>query len=186
MMMPFELSSIQTLPPALHHYKQTVQQLINFSSVQRGIAYLTIDEKFVRAGSTHRRAGLHVDGVFHNGCGGWGGGSGGWGATGFITVASERGCRVYPGTFVGAPGPDGECEHLAEQCTHGVDLEPSTAYWLDPLCVHESLRMEADTRRIFVRLSMPSDAPWFEGYTVNSLGVQPTGPILPRRIYMND
>jgi hypothetical protein len=53
------------------------------------------------------------------------------------------------------------------------------------MCVHESVPVATDTERTFVRLSMPSTAPWFEGYTVNPKGILPTGPILPRRTFMD-
>lgn len=52
---------------------------------------------------------------------------------------------------------------------------------VDGLCVHESVEQKEDCERIFVRLSMPSAAPWFEGYTKNPLGILPTGKILPKR-----
>jgi hypothetical protein len=58
---------------------------------------------------------------------------------------------------------------------------PGVAYWCGPLTVHEALPMRQETARQFVRLSGPSDAPWHEGYTVNPLGIRPTGPIAPRR-----
>ena len=60
-------------------------------------------------------------------------------------------------------------------------LRPETAYWMNATCVHESLPMRSNTRRQLLRLSLPSTAPWFEGYTESPLGVKPTGPILPRR-----
>lgn len=160
------------------------------------VGYLTIDEKMVEPGETHRRRGLHVDGVYANGAGGWSGGSGGggWGggdapgmkATGMLTVSSVSGCRAWCQDFKGWPGAEGECDHLSDQCQDEscAVLSPSVAYWLDALCVHESLPMKARTPRQFVRLSLPSTAPWFDGYTENPLGVKPTGPILPRREFM--
>lgn len=63
-------------------------------------------------------------------------------------------------------------------------FKPNVVYWVDGLCVHESVPMVRDCDRQFSRLSMPSDAPWFEGYTVNPLGVMPSGEILPARKYM--
>lgn len=58
-------------------------------------------------------------------------------------------------------------------------------YGCGALTVHKSIPMVKDTPRQFVRLSMPSDAPWYEGYTVNPLGVKPTGPIHDRRAFMD-
>ncbi len=82
------------------------------------IGYLTVDEREVRRGETHRRAGLHVDGVYNGSAGGWGGGApgGGWGVVGngMLTVSSHAMCRVFNKDFVGWPGMEGECGHLAE------------------------------------------------------------------------
>lgn len=64
-------------------------------------------------------------------------------------------------------------------------FKPNKAYWLDGLCVHESIIQKEDTQRTFVRLSMPSTAPWFEGYTKNPLGIQPTGKILTKRPFQH-
>jgi hypothetical protein len=45
--------------------------------------------------------------------------------------------------------------------------------------------MKTATKRQFVRLSLPSDGPWFEGYTENPLGIKPPVEILPRREFMD-
>lgn len=185
MMMPINMNDTKSLPDNLERYRPMMEKLFEMSPTKTGVGYLTIDEKLIKSGSTHRRSGKHVDGIYQNGKGGWGGNTGSWGANGLLTVSSELGCRVFPGTFIGKPGPEGECDHLIDQITSSVELEPGTVYWLDPLCVHESIPMTNDTFRTFVRLSMPSDAPWFEGYDHNPLGIKPTGPILSRREFMN-
>ncbi len=187
MMLPFLLENIDTLPDDLTHWRDAVIQLCELSPVKTGVAYLTIDEKCLKEGQTHRRAGLHVDGVYKNGAGGWGGGGGAWGKSGLLTVSSHLGCRVWNQSFIGQPGEEGECDHLAIQCKPECEvlLEPFEVYWLGSHCVHESLPMITDVMRTFVRLSMPSRAPWFEGYTVNPKGIKPTGPILPRREFMH-
>lgn len=64
MMMPFLLEDINSLPGGIRHYKETVEKLTELSPLRQGVAYLTIDEKLVRAGQTHRRTGLHVDGIY--------------------------------------------------------------------------------------------------------------------------
>ncbi len=58
---------------------------------------------------------------------------------------------------------------------------PNRVYHCGPLTVHESLPVWQTVPRQFIRISMPSDAPWYEGYTENPLGIKPTGPIHPRR-----
>jgi hypothetical protein len=53
------------------------------------------------------------------------------------------------------------------------------------LGIYDPVPQPQATERTFARLSLPSDGPWFEGYTENPLGVMPTGPILPPREFMN-
>lgn len=192
MMMPIILGDLDSVPPSLAHYDTTLLKLFEYMDPRHydKVGYLTIDEKLVRAGETHRRAGLHVDGVYDGKCGGWGGGGGGgggWGSVGngMLTVSSHAGCRAWLQSFEGEIGKDGECDAIADQCKQATIFEPNQVYWVDGLCVHESMPMRADVNRQFVRLSMPSTAPWFDGYTQNPFGIQPTGPILPRRPYMD-
>lgn len=186
MMMPLVLGRLDSIPEMLLHYRQTLGQLFSFRPQHDGqVGYVTIDEKTVEAGKTHRRTGLHVDGVFQGRSGSWGGG---WGSVGngMVTVASHVGCRAFAQEVVGEPGFDGECDHLAAQLVNGLDFQAHQAYWVDGLCVHESLPQPTRVDRQFVRLSYPSTAPWFEGYTPNPLGVLPTGDILPPRVFMQD
>jgi hypothetical protein len=184
MMMPIIMNDINSLPAALSRYKRAVAGLFNMSYVKKGVGYLTIDERDLSSGESLRRPGLHVDGIYKDGAGGWGGGAP-WAGKGMITVSNPAGCRAWNQTFNGWPKSEGECEHLHSQAhpESATTLQPNTAYWMNPLCVHESLPMEDQTERGFMRLSMPSHAPWFVGYTRNPLGVQPTGPILPRRSF---
>ena len=188
MMMPFRMEEPrESLPPSLAHYQETVAALVAMAPVNRGVAYITIDESYVGAGEHHRRPGLHVDGIGPDGkAGGWGGG-GGWGKSGMLLVSNAYGCRAWRQDFVGAPGLNGDCAHIAAQCEHTAEVSmlPGVVYWCGPLTVHESVAMSKPTRRQFVRLSMPSDAPWYRGYTENPLGIAPTGPIHePRTVFM--
>lgn len=187
MMMPIILGDGESVPPELQHYAETLAALFEKMLADHAgkVGYLTIDEKRVAAGETHRRAGKHVDGVFNGSIGGWGGGGGGgWGSAGngMLTVSNIAGCRLWAGEFVGEVDKDGGC--VGEVAAPPIVLEGGVAYWLDGLCVHESMPMAKAVDRQFVRLSLPSCAPWFDGYSVNPLGVKPTGPILPRREFM--
>lgn len=194
MMMPLILGDEKSIPSFLSSWTGTLRSLFAKQSFNGRVGYLTIDEKTINAGETHRRSGKHVDGVFGKGAGGWGGGWGGGAddgsstGTGFLTVSSVEGCRAWTGSFTGFPDDEGGCKHLEGQCTDSNEatLRSSIAYWVGPLCVHESMPMPQKTKRQFVRLSLPSNAPWFEGYTANPLGVKPTGPILPRRSFMDN
>lgn len=191
MMLPVLIGDLGSLPGSLAHYRELFAAVSAHSPFSGQVGYLTIDEKIVPARGTHRRSGLHVDGVFGGDRGSWGGG-GGWGGghgvvgAGMLTIASRVGCRAWNQEFEGWPGPDGEADHLLEQLRPEAEItfDAGSIYWVDGLCVHESIPMAKDTERAFVRLSNPSTAPWFDGYTENPLGVLPTGPILPRRKHL--
>lgn len=129
----------------------------------------------------------HVDGVFQGRTGAWGGG-GSWGSVGngMLTVSSHPQCKAWKESLDGVPGREGECDHLVGQCRDKDSqvFQPGDVYWLDGLCMHESLPATEAIDRQFVRLSLPSNGPWFEGYTENPNGVRPTGEILPARAFM--
>jgi len=121
-------------------------------------AYMTVDEKAVKAGWSQRRPGAHVEGWYDTEIGRWGGG-GGWchdgrSRTAVIVASSEPGCTVYPGEFVGNPAHDGDLEHIRDQFKDAILLEPNRAYWLSPDCVHESMRFSTDTQRTFLRIAL--------------------------------
>lgn len=149
------------------------------------VGYLTIDERELVPGETLRRGGLHVDGYYHGRCGAWGGG-GGWGSVGngMLTISSTPHCKAYLGWISGQPNDEGECDHLTMP-NDGELFEAGHIYWVDGACVHESMPVTETTKRQFVRLSMPSNGPWFEGYTENPCGILPSNDILPRRTFMD-
>lgn len=182
MMMPFHLHDpIGSLPKEIGPW---LQVLLNVCKDDEGIGYLTIDEALVRSGETHRRPGIHVDGVGPNGdIGGWGGGGGYAGTYGMKMVSSHTGCRAWDQEFTGAPGPDGDCSHLVEQTVpeSEIVMKPGEIWHCSSLCVHEAIPMKEDTYRQFCRVSMPSKAPWYEGYSENPLGILPSGPVHSRR-----
>jgi hypothetical protein len=190
MMLPVVIDDADSVPPAYADWRAAFLRLSSFAIQHAGeVGYLTIDEAHVSAGETHRRPGLHVDGWYRGEAGGWGGG-GSWGGgdtvgggTGMLVACSSDGARIWSGTFAGRPDPDGGCEHVRSQLGPAWEMVPGIAYWCSPLCLHEAVPAREAGPRTFVRLSLPSKAPWFHGYTKNPL-VRPTGPILPSRAEM--
>ncbi len=180
MMMPVKLGSLDGVPCQYRELISTLYFLIERRFLGC-IGYLTIDEKELEANQTLRRRGLHVDGYYQGRCGAWGGG-GGWGSVGngMITLSNSPHCKAYLGLIDGIPGPEGECDHLTPP-SGGEVFEPGFPYWVDGACIHESLPVHEKTNRQFVRLSMPSNGPWFEGYTENPTGIMPSHEILPAR-----
>ena len=170
----FDLSS-PLMAPGYHDYLDIVRELCEAAGVYQGQAHMTVDEKVVRAGGSQRRPGPHVDGCFRPSADSWyhGGGSGGWlhGCNNIptkeiarmpvIVVASAAGCRAWEGDFVGEPKSDGDLSHIADQLGKGTVLEPNVGYLLSPDCVHESMLLDKDTQRTFLRIALPNT---FKGF----------------------
>lgn len=176
MMMPFLMQGPRnSLPDSLGMYRDAVASICSMATVKEGVGYLTIDEALVRAGETHRRPGLHVDGF-----GAYGGG-GGYAANGMFLASTHEGCVGYAQSYEGEPGMDGDCEHLRSELGSGAVMRAGHVYWCSPMALHESLPMRADIHRQLIRVSMPSDAPHHREYTPNPTGVQPTGEPAPAR-----
>ena len=85
-MMPFIFGDHNTLPEECKRYIPQINLCIDNCQSEYGkVCYLTIDEKFVKAGNSHRREGLHVETIgLKNGYGtyyfyppNWGGAYGG-------------------------------------------------------------------------------------------------------------
>lgn len=187
MMLPILIDDAYSIPVDLVGYQwfraidRLCKMAMKHTNVTSGVAYITIDQAFVPEGETHRRPGLHVDGIGEDGgSAGYGGGGGyGGGNTGMFLVSDKIGCQAWQKTIMGWPEKDGKCEHLRDQCLNNeaIMLQLESVYWMNSLAIHESIPMQKDTYRSFMRLSMPNTAPWHHGYTVNPLGVKPTGPI---------
>ena len=112
MMLPIIIGERGSMPESVSHYAWTAWRLAHMADPAHlgEVGYLTIDEKLVPAGRTHRRAGMHVDGGQDRG---WGGGGRPWAsATGMLTVSSHGGCRAWAQDFAGDVGDEGDCEHL--------------------------------------------------------------------------
>lgn len=186
LMMPILLDDLGSIPGFLSNWTGFLDSLIGRSPCKTGTAYLTIDESQLKAGETHRRPGLHVDGWHDDSnAGGWGGG--GWGSSvegeGMVIVASHLGSRGYNQSFNGNPNKFGDCEHLRTQltCSIPIDFNPGIVFRLDGMTVHESTPVKEDCSRQFIRLSMPSKANWNSSNTPNPLGILPEGDIVEPR-----
>jgi len=185
MMMPFHLHDAAGTLPELGGWRSVVSKISDIAGA-KGVGYLTIDEALVKAGTTHRRPGIHVDGIGEDGGDAPYGGGGGYAKNGMYMISSHTGCRVWNQDFAGTPLPNGDCSNIAHECGEAKLIKSNQLWWCSPTCVHEALEMPEDTFRQFCRVSMPSTAPWHEGYTPSPFGVLPTGPIKPpRTAFMN-
>lgn len=72
-----------------------------------------------------------------------------------IVAASQAGCRAWRGRFDGEPASDGDLTHIASQLDSGEVLPANVGYLLSPDCVHESMVLDRDTTRAFLRIALP-------------------------------
>lgn len=144
-------------------YLQPVTELLTAAGITDGRAWMTVDERLVRAGESQRKPRPHVDGRFNIKATKWGGG-GGWNhscnlvptvRTPVIVAASVAGCRAWEGQFEGTPTEEGDLSHIADQLGEGVILPPNHGFLLSGDCVHESMPMEQDVQRTFLRIALP-------------------------------
>jgi len=157
-----------TVPKGFDDYLPTVIQLCLAADAIDGMAHATFDEKLVKAGMSQRRPKPHVDGCFIPASMDWGHTGGGW-AHGcnnipiedmarmpVIIAASAIGCKAWRGAFDGEPKNDGDLSHISHLLDEGEVLRAHTGYLLSPDCIHESLIMDEDTPRTFLRIALPN------------------------------
>lgn len=160
----FDLST-PVMAVGYEDYLQPVIQLCRAAKAFTGLAHMTVDEKIITAGMSQRRPKPHVDGCFVPAIGKWGHEpGGGWlhgcnnvgtklGRMPIIVAASVAGCRAWIGQFDAEPKNDGDLSHL--QLDEGEVLKPGIGYLLSADCVHESMIMDQDVRRTFLRIALP-------------------------------
>lgn len=159
----FDLSKPK-MAEGFEDYLEPVTLLCRRAGALHGEAHMTVDEKIVRAGLSQRRPKPHVDGCFMQGIGDWVHppswnhycndiGRGPIARMPVIVAASAIGCRAWRGQFDGEPRQDGDLSHL--ELGEGELLTANTGYLLSADCVHESLPLEHDTQRTFLRIALP-------------------------------
>lgn len=136
--------------------------------------YVTVDEREVAEGESHRRGGIHIDGNYIFG---WGGGGGnGWlnGVPGRMLTEEQHtqqyrsklggtliasnfpGCDVWAGRFFGTPGQGGSCDHMLRELLgmQHFTMEPNRAYVMNSTCIHKSMPLMQRVKRQLIRLTL--------------------------------
>lgn len=147
--------------------------------------YLMVDQGFVKAGTTQRRPGLHIDGYWMAGGQPSGhlakvGGhqqpgthmhTGHWAPTGWgsvdsmiapeaILLASDVMASIgYQGMWEGPIGERGDCSHVNTEGLKQVDLEAHRCFAGNVTFLHASTPVPHDTPRTLVRLNVPGWTP---------------------------
>ena len=199
-MMPFvmERSFKKTkLPRNLRFYWLSVIKHCIVDSEVGKIGYLTIDERYVDEGLSHRRPGIHTEStgvtMLKGGRGivdpmylSWGRGRflGGVDLEGGIYMASnvENSCRVWNCQIqrpevdsLDIVGKHGDVEHLREWLSEKSEvMVANRIYWITDRTPHESLPLAKGTYRQFFRLVTSLLGVWFQDHsTKNPNGVVP-------------
>jgi len=150
------------LPVALKRWQKTVDSMLNEVDSD-GPIYLMVDQAFVKAGATHRRAGLHIDGHWITGIQAHGspGRPGhrhvhnGSGKEALILASDVIGCRAFDGQFHGEIYDGGDCSHIKIDGLREILMLPNHVYAGNVGMLHESLPVIADCQRTVVRLNVP-------------------------------
>eukprot|EP01129_Flabellula_baltica_P008194 TRINITY_DN3236_c0_g2_i1.p1 TRINITY_DN3236_c0_g2~~TRINITY_DN3236_c0_g2_i1.p1 ORF type:complete len:297 (-),score=44.93 TRINITY_DN3236_c0_g2_i1:12-902(-) len=197
-MMPFVVGSIDSLPTEYQRYYHLIRRLPFHPDEIGKVAYLTIDERVVEAGESHRRPGLHIEspGLISNGgehqfgdpviWGEWGGGE-------FIQDRPKGGiymgstvplsCRVWnvkldkhkAGEDVGSLG---DIEHMRPYLGPCFFLKPNVIYWITDSTPHESMPLFSTQTRQFFRVVTPSISVWYDEHSTRNPLVEPEAEII--------
>lgn len=157
-------------PIGLGRWSDTVAAMLEGIEVPR-VAYLMVDQGIVRAGETHRRSGIHVDGNWLSDikCHGQPGhrhASNRWGHSPtwshfeyepeLIVLSTDMSaCQAFIGCVDGQSDHEGSCDHLDLTGLDSVRLEAHRAYVMSAETLHQSLPVEHDCLRTVVRLNIP-------------------------------
>lgn len=150
-----------SLPKHIREYEPIVKSLCERIGY-KGVVHITVDEKQLLAGETQRKPHPHIDGRFMRDAEGNEGWGSGWNhycneipfeRMSIAVASSVSRCKVFHGEFVGQPKSQGDCSHLSDQLGDGIIIPKNQWHLLSPDCVHESLPMEVDCKRSFIRVA---------------------------------
>jgi hypothetical protein len=178
-MMPFIMGDSASLPKEYRQYAGLIEAC-GLEPAQLGkVGYLSINETFIAAGQTQRRAGIHTDKLPTSAWGGGGWGKGSMAPKGrmdglYVASTVDRSCRAWD-LSIDHPGLMGNCEHLRvmlETEWPASYMAAHTLYWMTDSCPHESLPLSRRTFRQWFRLVTNKVDLWYERHsTTNPLGV---------------
>lgn len=166
------------LPQELSRWQPTIDQMLMEVDTD-GPIYLMIDQGLVKANTTHRRKGVHIDGYWipelqaHGGGGGhihtssgrwdnrpeWNTTSEDWPDEAIILASSVSASAAYIGEWDGEIKEGGDCSHLDLSSLQRLALQASKAYAGNVTMLHESTPVIKDVLRSLVRLNVPGWSP---------------------------
>jgi hypothetical protein len=164
----------QQLGKDLLPYKDIIAGLCKYFVSLDQKLFLTIDERELVPGETHRRAGAHIDGWYLKDpkagelTEGWRPG-GYWGTdrnpgitydskfpdAGMLIASNYPACDVWTGDVEGEVGKGGDCEHLRDQFggMEKFTMPSDIVYATNAMCIHESRPVTKPVRRQLIRIT---------------------------------
>jgi len=157
------------LPEFLSRFQPTVNQMLENIDTRDNPIFITIDEKEIKAGKSHRRGGVHIDGYWidelraHRGGGhrgsirindtdSW---KGSYNHPESIVLASSLAAsKGWVGEFDGLIGDRGDCAGVDLSTMESFILQPNIVYRGNVSFVHESLPVEQDVQRTLIRMNI--------------------------------
>lgn len=179
-----EIFKDRALPKDISRWQGTVDAMLDGVDVD-GPVYLMVDQGIVKAGATHRRPGVHVDGFWdptllaHTGMSG---DVDDFVPEGLLLASDVLGCRVFVGHYEGEPQEGGDCDHIDVSRLQVVELTPGRT-WAGHTrtMLHESIPSAQDCQRTVVRLNVPG---WMPQMTKARVKVDQADDFAPRREWL--
>jgi hypothetical protein len=162
-MMPFKPGDLRTLPQECEEYIPLIKACGEHWDDE--ICFLTIDERQVEGGKTHRRGGVHTEAGKRAG---WGGDP--WGGDGVWMASNMEGtCRVWNTEIPKENlGEGGCCEHLDLGIVPSRLLDANELIRISDRVPHECVPSAKDGIRQFFRLVGPKVGAWFKEHSTSN------------------
>jgi len=181
-MMPFVIGDPKSIPSAIRDYYSIIEACPIPSTELGKIGYISVSESVIPKNNSQRRPGIHTE-RSHPGerWGGWGRGCiddekliGGI----YMSSTLDDTCRAWD-VNISNPGHLGDCEHMRDLLTDPILFKKNELYWMTDSCPHESLPVEEDVYRQWMRFITSRLSVWYEDHsTPNPLGILPNCEII--------
>ena len=197
-MLPFILGDVNSLPENLREYYYMIVMKCPLQASEIGkVVYLTVHEGLVEAGTSQRRAGLHIESPRHTDfleepsysrrnmlMNGWGDGRvlddeivGGL----YMASTVNHSCRVYHALVdtaaVDSHGGLDYLRHMIPSDTHRYDMKANEVLWMTDRTPHEVVPQAKSEYRQFFRLVTSSLSIWNAAHNTPNPRV-----LLPRHV----
>ena len=170
-MIVFDMKTLEGIPDG---YRGLAEAMLAKIKQRDGFAYFTIHGRSLKKTETLRRPAPHTDGNYEPVMMSFGG-QGGFkvGETGprlhsplhdrqynavnggLLLASTYPACVGWVGEYDGLPGVGGDCRHLT--LGQPFILEAGMIYYGNNHFIHESMPVDQDTHRTFVRITLPED-----------------------------